>query len=218
MALGSPELPPDGTHGSLFLAIFCPSSYKRKYERLLDFCPDISHGAEMSWSFQLAEKLTLFSRSGAVIASRGTAKVSTGNNVMMLGLASQVVTLAIFGIMAGDVFLRIRKFRGEFNESTTALRHSKRFKGLLIAILTSYITIFLRCVYRIAEMAGGWRNRIMQDQVSFIILDGVMCIVAVYALNIFHPGFLFKQSYETLKVESEVASETQMGTVTPNKV
>lgn len=62
-------------------------------------------------------------------------------------------------------------------------------------------------------MAGGWKNPIMQDQVAFIILDGVMCVIAVVALNVFHPGFLFEQSYATLKAEGMQYSE-EMATTT----
>jgi hypothetical protein len=120
---------------------------------------------------------------------------------MMTGLVLQVVTLGVFGAMAADVYFRIRKFRGEFNESTITLRNSGRFKYFLIATIIAYACISIRCVYRIAEMAGGWRNKIMENQVAFIILDGVMCVVAVLAMNVFHPGFLFKQSYATLKAE-----------------
>jgi hypothetical protein len=99
------------------------------------------------------------------------------------------------------VYFSIRKFRGEFSESTMALRNSGRFKYFLIATIIAYACISIRCVYRIAEMAGGWRNKIMQDEPAFIILDGVMCVIAVLAMNFFHPGFLFKQSYATLKAE-----------------
>ncbi len=138
---------------------------------------------------------------GAVLASRGNSGVAAGNDTMMVGLVSQVVTLAIFGIMAVDVFFRIRRHRGNFTQSAETLRASKRFKGFLIAVAVAYTVIFIRCVYRIAEMAGGWSNPIMQNQVAFIVLDGVMCVIAVVALNVFHPGFLFKQSYATLKAE-----------------
>lgn len=91
---------------------------------------------------------------------------------MMLGLVSQVVTLAVFGFMAVDVFFRIRKFRGEFNESTNALRQSARFRNFLAGFVIAYFTIFIRCIYRIAEMSGGWRNSIMQNQAIFMVLDG----------------------------------------------
>jgi len=92
---------------------------------------------------------------------------------MMVGLSSQVATLIIFGVMAIDVFLRIRQYQGSFNASTTALRNSKRFTGMLIAIAVAYVAILVRCIYRIAEMAGGWRNPIMQDEILFIVLDSV---------------------------------------------
>ena len=42
----------------------------------------------------------------------------------------------------------------------------------------------------------------MQDETGFIVLDSVMCIIACVAMNVFHPGFLFKQSYATIKAEA----------------
>lgn len=47
----------------------------------------------------------------------------------------------------------------------------------------------------------------MQDQVSFIILDGVMCILAVGVLNWWHPGFMFEESYLVGKKGSEGSEE-----------
>ena len=149
---------------------------------------------------------------GAVMASSGSSGTS-GNNVMMFGLVFQVVTLGVFGGMATDVYFRIRKFRGEFNESTMALRNSGRFKFFLVAAILAYACIVIRCIYRIAEMAGGWRNPIMQDQIAFIVLDGAMCVIAVLAMNIFHPGFLFKQSYATIEAE-RVKPDTEMAHIT----
>jgi hypothetical protein len=135
-------------------------------------------------------------RGGAVIASGGT-HINLGNNVMMLGLVSQVVTLGVFGAMAAEVYFCFRKYRSEFNNSTKELRSSSRFKYFLITTTIAYGCISIRCVYRIAEIAGGWRNKIMENEVAFVILDSVMCVVAVFAMNSFHPGFLFKQSCYT---------------------
>lgn len=42
-------------------------------------------------------------------------------------------------------------------------------------------------------MAGGWGNHIMQDEISFLILDSSLVLVAVYLLTVFHPGLLFPQ-------------------------
>jgi hypothetical protein len=46
---------------------------------------------------------------------------------------------------------------------------------------------------RIAEMAGGWGNKIMQDEPSFLVLDSSLMVVTVYLLTVFHPGLYFPQ-------------------------
>ena len=42
-------------------------------------------------------------------------------------------------------------------------------------------------------MAGGWGNHIMQDEISFLVLDAMLVLIATYLLTIFHPGLLFPQ-------------------------
>ncbi|KAH6713497.1 hypothetical protein BKA61DRAFT_609280 [Leptodontidium sp. MPI-SDFR-AT-0119] len=73
----------------------------------------------------------------------------------MAGLASQVFTLLIFGLIASDVWARIRKHTGEFSDSASAIRDSRRFKILIGAIVVAYAGVLIRCVYRIAEMTRG---------------------------------------------------------------
>jgi len=77
-------------------------------------------------------------------------------------------------------------------EAATTLSNTK-FRLFAIGITTAFIAIFGRCVYRIAEMAGGWGNHIMRDQASFIALEGGFIAYAICAQTIFHPGFCFPQ-------------------------
>lgn len=42
-------------------------------------------------------------------------------------------------------------------------------------------------------MSGGWGNKIMQDEPSFLVLDSTLVLVAVYLLTVFHPGLYFPQ-------------------------
>jgi len=144
------------------------------------------------------------------MAASSSVNPSAGNSVMMVGLVTQVVTLVIFAIMSADVYFRIRNFRGELENATIELRNTRRFPGLITAIIIAYIAIVIRCIYRIIEMAGGWRNPVMQNQTSFILLDSVMCVIAALVLNAFHPGFLFKQSYATMKEEGLNLTNTQL--------
>ena len=92
-----------------------------------------------------------FHRIGAVLASVAT-NADIGTNVMIFGISLQVVTLALFGGMAIDVWLRMRKHSGQLNQGTDSLRSSKHFRNLLVALIIAYSTIMIRCIYRIAEM------------------------------------------------------------------
>jgi len=43
----------------------------------------------------------------------------------------------------------------------------------------------------ISEMAMGWGSTLMQDEATFMSLDGAMLIIACGLLTIFHPAFFF---------------------------
>jgi hypothetical protein len=140
--------------------------------------------------------LTLPRAGTAMAASASASSSNTGNTVILIGLITQVITLSIFGLLALDVLLRIRK-HSSYHLTTTKHIHSTTstsLKNIIIAIGVAYVLILIRCVYRIPEMAGGWSNKVMQDQVLFVLLDGVMCVLAVMVLNVWHPGVLFEQS------------------------
>jgi hypothetical protein len=95
---------------------------------------------------------------------------------MIAGLSFQTFTLLVFGLLSIEYGIRAYRHRNSLNPTTTDLRHSIKFKLFMGAILVGWVVIFIRCVYRIAEMAGGWRNPIMQNQTEFIILDTVYVI------------------------------------------
>lgn len=40
-------------------------------------------------------------------------------------------------------------------------------------------------------MAGGWGNHIMQDEISFYILDPTLVLICAALLTAFHPGIFF---------------------------
>ncbi|KAF2403470.1 parasitic phase-specific protein PSP-1 [Trichodelitschia bisporula] len=134
-----------------------------------------------------------------------------GNNLMIAGLAFQVFTLLIFGILAGEYFWRVRGHKGTLNEATAKLRASRRFRCFLGAVAVAYVTIFIRCVYRVAEMSGGWGNPIMRNETAFTILDSLMCSLAAIALNVFHPGKCFQGAMTgRTKVDADSESATDL--------
>lgn len=96
-----------------------------------------------------------------------------GTNLMIAGIVFQVVTLLIFGGLAAIYAMNAYQGRSQFSQSTVALLHDTRFKLFIMSLVVAFTTIFTRCVYRIAELAGGWGNPIMQRENEYIVLESV---------------------------------------------
>lgn len=135
---------------------------------------------------------------GALAASGGRENrklVDAGNQAIIAGIALQVVVLLAFGVMSLDYWLRARKWvrSADVTPSALALWNDKKFRTFGYAVLGAYICVQIRCIYRVAEMAGGWGNEIMQDEPSFAVLDSFMMLICVYLLSCFPPGIFFPQ-------------------------
>ncbi|RDW58671.1 hypothetical protein BP6252_13147 [Coleophoma cylindrospora] len=165
------------------------------YTRIFIFCDIVS---------------ILIQTAGSTLSTKGNL-VDTANGIMEAGIATQVLTLLIFGGLAAEFYLRYKKAAttSAFQSQTQTLAYQQQANegipsthiianiGLekrVTAVVISYFAILIRCIYRIAEMAGGWRNPVMQNQVVFVVLDGVMCVIGCVVLNIFHPGAIFQKS------------------------
>ncbi|KAH8173446.1 RTA1 like protein [Sarocladium implicatum] len=116
-----------------------------------------------------------------------------GNNAIIAGVALQVVVLISFGVMGADYLLRAKKHvhSGNASPSAIAVWQDPKFRKFTFAVSGAFIAILIRCIYRIAEMAGGWGNHIMQDEISFNILDPSLVVITTTLLVGFHPGFFF---------------------------
>jgi hypothetical protein len=99
-----------------------------------------------------------------------------GNSLTIAGLAFQVATLVVFGGLASEYLVRtVLKHKHELNPATEGLRHSIAFKGFLVAIALAYVTILIRCCYRVAELSGGWSddNHLLRDEPLYLGLDSL---------------------------------------------
>jgi hypothetical protein len=66
-----------------------------------------------------------------------------------------------------------------------------RTKQLLIKTLVlvlATVCIFIRSVFRVAELSDGFGGHLANNEVSFMVLDGVMVLIACISLTIIHPG------------------------------
>ncbi|KAJ5166661.1 uncharacterized protein N7482_005442 [Penicillium canariense] len=139
--------------------------------------------------------LSLQGAGGGLAATATTNHGSAvGNNIMMAGIVRQVVTLSVFGTLSVQFFVRIRNTpMHALSVEAQKVWESRKFRWFCWGIVIAFVTTYARCVYRIAEMSGGWKNKIMQDEVSFIIFESGICAVALMALCVAHPGYCFEQ-------------------------
>ncbi|KAJ2915882.1 hypothetical protein MD484_g4518, partial [Candolleomyces efflorescens] len=124
----------------------------------------------------------------------------TGGNVMLGGIVFQLVVIVAFCLCAlefiirylNDKPLRAPQPADEKHGSTERGQLTGKLKIMLFALTLSTAALFIRAVYRTVELSDGWTGRIISTEVYFNVLDGAMVILAIYTLNIVHPGcFVF---------------------------
>ncbi|KAE8382289.1 RTA1 like protein-domain-containing protein [Aspergillus bertholletiae] len=135
--------------------------------------------------------LILQAAGGGVAAAAGSEQrdlLNAGNDIIITGIAFQVATMSVCGLLALDFFLRYLR-RGSGEKALTSGNARTSIILVVVADIFAYFTVLIRCIYRIPEMAGGWGNPLMQKEDEFLVLDGMMVALAVLALTVFHPGF-----------------------------
>lgn len=150
-----------------------------------------------SWIFISADLLSLILQSGggAIAAMANDEKTSNiGVDVMIAGLAWQVISMFFFMVLCGDFAWRLkvsgvyRPIHAGTHARAADLKGTKRLFGFLIALTLATVFIFIRCVYRLAELQGGFDGKLANDQVTFMLFEGPLIIGAALALTIWHPG------------------------------
>jgi hypothetical protein len=120
-----------------------------------------------------------------------------GVNIMIAGLISQVITMTLFLALWADFAFRVRRAKISGRLSSTQpplydhLRSTKNFTFFQWSLFAATILIYVRCIYRVAELWDGFSGDLANHEATFMIFEGPMIILAVAALTFFHPGRVF---------------------------
>ncbi|KAJ4303028.1 hypothetical protein N0V90_001919 [Kalmusia sp. IMI 367209] len=136
---------------------------------------------------------------GGAMASmaNGGSDADLGVNIMIAGLCSQIVSMVIFFVLWGDFALRVRKAKNSGDVKTVHaplyenLRAERTFHWFQLSLFAATVLIFIRCVYRVAELWNGFDSHLANDELTFMIFEGPMIILAVGLMTVFHPGRVF---------------------------
>ncbi|KAK2628394.1 hypothetical protein QTJ16_001497 [Diplocarpon rosae] len=150
--------------------------------------------AACTWIFITCDFISLLLQAigGGMAGSSGDDATlrDLGTDLMIAGIVWQVATLIAFASLVLDYVLRTRFAWEAVDPSAKTLLRQRKFKGFIAAIVVAFVAVFLRCVYRIVEMVGGWANPIMRDEPSFIVFEGVyvlplwiLLLIATHANN-----------------------------------
>ncbi|KAH8831578.1 RTA1-domain-containing protein [Flagelloscypha sp. PMI_526] len=150
-----------------------------------------------SWIFISADMVALSVQAvGGGIAS--AVDPFKGGNIMLGGIAFQLVVLTFATIFAGEYFIRYildKPLRGYIDAKTRTMMLTMCFVTLLLMI---------RAVYRTIELADGWTGKIIGTELYFNVFDGAMIALAQYTLVVFHPMWLLP------KIETNDGSKVEL--------
>ncbi|KAI9830697.1 MAG: hypothetical protein M1826_004526 [Phylliscum demangeonii] len=158
---------------------------------------------------------------GGAIAS--TANVGStqqmGIHIMLGGLSVQVASLVFFMALSFEFGWRAFRNQDRWDPAHAALRQTRLFRAFLIALALATVVIFIRSVFRVAELSGGFRGKLANDQVTFMILEGAMVVTACLALTFFHPGLCFQGHYNNANftLRGRPRPKASPGQVTPDE-
>ncbi|KAI0282480.1 RTA1-like protein [Russula aff. rugulosa BPL654] len=134
---------------------------------------------------------------GGSTSSGSQSQAHLGADIALGGIVFQLISIMAYCALAAEFLVRythdqpVRRsapVQGEVLRGRT----DKRLHRMLQAMIIMTIFIVIRTIYRVVEFADGWNGKVISTQWVFNVFDGIMIVLAMYTLNIFHPGIYLR--------------------------
>ncbi|KAJ7664512.1 RTA1 like protein [Mycena polygramma] len=130
---------------------------------------------------------------GLAASADDEAGANMGAHIMLGGIIFQFVAIIVYTACAID-FLRNYNGSRPVREVQLSARvehpMDPQVKQMIYALAFSTFVLLVRSVYRIIELATGWHGKIIETEIYFNVFDGAMVVLAIFTINIAHPGLL----------------------------
>ncbi len=147
-------------------------------------------------------------------ASSGSSS-QLGTHVMLAALAFQVFSMTIYICLTLVFFSRVRKTvkSGGYLPSETAyMRQNRFFRLFVVATFVATVFIYIRCIYRVAEMSHGYDGPLTRNEIWFLIFDASMVVVGVAILTVIYPeAALGKGSFRAIVYSNTMGDSYSFG-------
>ncbi|KAI0778234.1 RTA1-domain-containing protein [Trametes elegans] len=132
--------------------------------------------------------------------------VDLGGNIMLAGIIFQLASITVFVVLMGEYFVRYftdRPARQPKKDPATEESYAGSHRGVLtpklklmiLSVLSMTLFLVIRSIYRMIELIDGFTGKIIQTEIWFNVFDGAMVVLAIYTLNVLHPGWLLEKIY-----------------------
>jgi len=95
-----------------------------------------------------------------------------GIDIILVGLVYQIISLIAFIYLGVEFGMRLKKFN-ESEGKTIFGPGSGQLQIFFVFFCLSVFCLFIRCIYRFFELAGGLQGELLHDEILFIFLEGM---------------------------------------------
>lgn len=141
--------------------------------RIVNLAPELARFKPMLYYvlFIICDIISLvFQSIGGGMSTNSDGASQTGVNIALFGLSFQVFTLVVFISLSIDYAVRYTRAAKTGSAGRIV---DKQFKLFVVFLALATLSIFTRCVYRIAELSEGYSGPLLRDEGLFIGLEGV---------------------------------------------
>ncbi|KAF5708557.1 RTA [Fusarium mundagurra] len=153
--------------------------------------------------------LVLQAAGGSMLGSDERHTINVGLQVMKAGLAAHLAGISIFVILACELAFRIFRRQEGWEPKFRQLQRSWRFNLFISCLTIATITILIRTSYRVAELSAGYHSAFAENESAFMLLEGMLIVIATTALAIGHPGPSFQGRYQDADFQLKRAGDVE---------
>lgn len=130
---------------------------------------------------------------GEVLAtkSRNAQVMYIGIRLLVAGLAIQVASLFVFAGLGLRFASAVNHARPTLDMTRIAVYNTRRFKAFILGLSLATMLLIVRTLYRtiaVSQDFSGTSPSTSNNETLFLVLDGVMVLVAAAALLLLFPG------------------------------
>lgn len=115
-----------------------------------------------------------------------------GRWIVVAGIAFQCFSMGLFIVLFTwflyDVY---RAPASEYEPTHQKVRDRPLFKFLVPAVYICMAFVYTRSIYRLIELAQGWHGHLYLQEGYFLVLEGLMMILAISTMTIVYPGVVY---------------------------